>query len=274
MDKRIDTAAAWLIRHELSLVVLLAALALGAIPVVLGHIGLSWDALNHHVYLGWTAEHNRFDRDYLAASYQAYTFPYLYWPVYRLALGGASGVTAGIALAMIHVTAVPALWLLARACAPGEGWYHVAMRWLAVVLAFASGVVLSFFDSTANDLMAAIPLVWAVALAFQPWDHHHPRWLTPQRAVLMSAFFAGVSVAFKLSNGPLAVLLPLIWIMHGVGLRARLVLVIQAGFLGALGFLLTYGYWGAQLWAHFGNPIYPFYDGWFEPLRSATGWSR
>jgi hypothetical protein len=37
------------------------------------------------------------------------------------------------------------------------------------------------------------------------------------------------------------------------------------------GFSLAYGYWGWQLWSHFGNPIHPFYDNLFEPLRSALG---
>lgn len=265
---------AWLIRWELVLVLIAGALALGSIPVALGHIGLSWDALNHHIYLGWSVEHNRFDRDYLAASYQAYTFPYLYWPIYKLALGGASGVTAGLVMALIHVTAVPAVWLLARSCVPGASAFDIAMRWCAVVLAFASGVVLSFFDSTANDLMAAIPLVWAVALALQLFDDNCPSWLAPHRAVMLSGLLAGVSVAFKLSNGPIAILLPLLWVAHPGSLRQRASLLLQGGALGAVGFLLAYGYWGAQLWTHFGNPIYPFYDHWFEPLRALAGWQR
>ena len=48
-------------------------------------------------------------------------------------------------------------------------WFDVAMRLLAVALAFMSGVILSLFDSTSNDLMAAVPLVWALALAMEPW---------------------------------------------------------------------------------------------------------
>jgi len=274
MGRRADHLATWVVSREWVLIVIAGALALGSIPIALGHIGLSWDGLNHHIYLGWSAEHNRFDNDYLAASYQAYTFPYLYWPVYRLALAGASGITAGIVLAMIHVMAVPAIWLLARTCIPGSSWFDLTMRWLAVALAFMSGVVLSFFDSTANDLSAAIPLLWSVALAFQPWDAHRPRRLRPHRALLLSGFLAGVSVAFKLSNGPIAILLPLVWIAQPGTLRDRLSLVLQACVLSAVGFAACYGYWGVQLWTHFGNPIYPFYDSWFEPVRALAGWSR
>jgi len=50
---------------------------------------------------------------------------------------------------------------------PGSGADDVAMRFMAVLLAFLSGVVLSLFDSTSNDLLAAAPLVWSVALALE-----------------------------------------------------------------------------------------------------------
>ena len=89
-------------RLRLQLAALLPGLALSgalaATGIALGHIGLSWDALNHHIYLGWTAEQPRFDRDYLAALYQGYLFPYLYWPAYKLAVGGASYITVFVGL--------------------------------------------------------------------------------------------------------------------------------------------------------------------------------
>src|SRR5206468_634433 len=41
---------------ELGGITLLAWLALASIPFALGGIGLGWDALNHHIYLGWVAQ--------------------------------------------------------------------------------------------------------------------------------------------------------------------------------------------------------------------------
>lgn len=68
-----------LLRWELPFVGVFAWIAFISIPLFLGEIGISWDALNHHIYLGWTAGRPRFDLDFLAASYQSYQFPYLYW---------------------------------------------------------------------------------------------------------------------------------------------------------------------------------------------------
>lgn len=257
---------------ELVTLLIAAWLSFASIPLALGGIGLSWDALNHHVYLGWIADRLRFDRDFLAASYQSFQFPYLYWPFFKLFDSGISGTWAGVALVSLNLLAVPPLWMLARQCVPEASWYGVAMRWLGVALAFLTGVVLSMFDSTANDLLAAIPLVWAVALALEFEDEHRPGWLTQARMIGLSGFCAGAAVAFKLSNGPLAILLPVLWGLRAPALGRRIASITRGCAATLTGFVLVYGYWGWQLWVHYGNPIYPFGDPWFEVLRNWTGW--
>jgi hypothetical protein len=145
---------------------------------------------------------------------------------------------------------------------------------MAVTLAFLGGVTLSMLDSTSNDMFAAIPLLWAVALAFVAAE------LSPAqpRKILfctaLSGLCAGVAVAFKLSNGPLVLILPLAWLMPAGSIAHRAQRLFIASALTVLGTFLAYGYWGWQLWVHTGNPIYPFHDAWFEPLRAATGWRR
>jgi len=261
-----------LLRWEWFFIFLLAAVVFVSIPLSLGEIDLSWDALNHHIYLGWTAEHPRFDKDFVAAGYQAYQFPYLYWPVYKLAAGGWSGAAAGVILSTLHLIAVPPVWMLARTCMPGRTGFDVAMRLLAVALAFMTGVILSQFDSTSNDLMAAVPLVWALALAMEPMDKARPAWLTPRLAVALSGLFAGMAVAFKLSNGPVALVLPMVWLLTASNTRSRLVHAALGSLTTLAACALLYGHWGTLLWNHFGNPIYPFYDHWFAPLRSLMVW--
>lgn len=261
------------LRREGLLVILLAWGCLLAIPLSLGRFGLGWDALNHHIYLGWTAQQERFDRDFLGAGFQSFQSPYLYWPVFRMATGGWSGMSTGVVLASLHLVAVWPVWMLARLCAPGGTVFDLAMRILAVVLALMSSVVLSVFGASMNDLLAAAPLVWAVALAMEPAANVGMASAAARRNVLLSGVCAGLSVGLKLSNGPLAILLPGLWMLCARGLRARSTAVLL-GTLGALaGFLVAYGYWGWELWRHFGNPIFPFYDHWFAPLRAWVGWA-
>ncbi|NNU44875.1 hypothetical protein [Ramlibacter montanisoli] len=230
-------AAAWLLQREAWVVCLAGAAIFAAIPLWLGYMGISWDALNHHIYLGWTAEQPRFDRDFVAAAYQSYQFPYLYWPFYKLAMAGVSGATAGAVLALLHATAIPAVWMIARSCIPGEDLFAAGMRLLAVLLAFLTGAVLSLFDATSNDLMAAIPLLWAYAFALRPLAVADASAL---RCALVSGAFAGMAVAFKLSNGFLVVVLPLLWTWPAGTVSARLVRCVAAG--------LPAGGPGAVLW--------------------------
>jgi hypothetical protein len=260
-------------RAELCALLIGAWAAFAAIPLALGGIGLSWDALNHHVYLGWIAEHPRFDRDYLAASYQSFQYPYLYWPFYKLFETGMAGKWAGVVLVTFNLFAVPPLWMLARAFVPSADWYGLVMRWLAVALAFMSGVTLSMFDSSANDLLAAIPLVWSLALAIEARNARRPAWLSVRMLLCASGFFAGAAVAFKLSNGPLAILMPLLWVLPGRSLRQWFADVAWACMATLAAVLLLYGPWGWQLWSHYGNPVYPFFDGYFVAPRAWTGWA-
>lgn len=261
-------------RAELCFVLLLAWLAFLSVPLVVAPMGLSWDALNHHIYLGWIADRSRLDQDFLAAGYQTLSYPYLYWPVYKLAAAGAGPLATGLVMASIQALGVPAVWLIARACIPGGTMVDATMRTLAVVLAYLSGVTLAQHDSTSNDMMAAIPFVWAMALALEA---SRPERQNTRRLLLVgSGLLAGVSVGFKLSNGPLAVLLPLLWIFAGTGAqvtaRQRLIDTTLAGFATLLGAIAAYGYWGVELWNRYGNPLYPFYDSLFAPLRAMTGW--
>lgn len=271
LDRAVPAA---LLRWEGALICLVAWAFLLSIPLSLGELGLSWDALNHHIYLGWTAEQHRFDLDFLGAGYQSFTSPYVSWPFYRMAASGWTGASAGAVLATLHVIAVWPVWMLARACAPGPAVFDVAMRALAVSLALLSGVILSAFGSSMNDLLAAAPLVWAVALALEPAARN--RDMPPaaaRRYVVLSGACAGFAVAMKLSNGPLAILMPGLWLLSAREWRGRIGAVVLGCLSVLMGFLLGYGHWGWLLWRHFGNPVFPFYDHWFAPMRAWLGWA-
>jgi hypothetical protein len=266
-------APAALLRREGLLVCLLAWAAFVSIPLSLGGIALTWDTLNHHVYLGWTAQQQRFDRDFLGAGYQSFTSPYLYWPLYRMAIAGWSGLAAGVLLASLHVVVVWPLWMLARVCVPGPTVFDVTMRALAVALGLFSGLVLSVFGTTLNDLLAATPLVWSVALAMQPAARTDMPLASARRYVLWSGLCAGLSVALKLSNGPLAILLPALWLFCARGLVQRMVMAVLGGLATIVAFVVGYAPWGWLLWRYYGNPLFPFNDHWFAPLRALVGWA-
>jgi len=239
-----------------SLTVLLA-LGLAAVPLLSGTWGWSWDALNHHVYLGLIAEQPRWHLDVSPASVQSWQYPYLYWPVYRLSQSSIPGAWAGaIWSAGLVVLLMPPLWLTARKLLPAQGgrWQGVFERTSACLLGFSGLVVLSSLGTTANDPLAALPLLWAVAIMLSEQT-------SDRRAALASALW-GVSVAFKASN-LLAVPMLLVWWWQRPGWPFPL----QRGALlavgSALGFALAYLPWGWQLWQQTGNPFHPLLGAWF-----------
>jgi hypothetical protein len=259
-----------LLRWEPYVVCAIAWAALLAPSVSAGALGLSWDALNHHIYLGWTAEHPRFGQDFLAAGNQSYQFPYLYWPMYKMANLGWTGLSAALVLASLQALAIPAVWMIARVCIPGPSVFDVALRSLAVLLGLLSGVVLSMLDSTQNDPLAAVPLVWAIAFAARAIDPGLDV-VAARRRVVLSGALAGLSVAAKLSNGPLAIVLPGLWLLASGCLRARVVTVAAGSVTTVAAFILAYGYWGLQVWRDTGNPFHPFLRGLFPVFRLLGG---
>ena len=241
--------ALWL---ELTLLTLAAALGAAAIPWCTGYFGWSWDALNHHIYLGMTAEHPRWDLDVIPANYQSYQYPYLYWPVYRLSLWNTSGALVGALWAAFQAALLlPPVWCLCRQLLPAAGavfggWLE---RSVGCLLAFSSLIVLTGLETTANDLLAAVPLLWALVLALRLPG-------TPTSTVAAAALL-GVAAAFKLSNGLFVpLLLVWLWVPGGPWLPWRRALLLGAGY-GA-GFGLLYAPWGWQLWRVTGNPFHPY----------------
>ena len=97
---------------------------------------------------------------------------------------------------------------------------------------------------------------------------------SPALAENGSGVLAGLSVAFKLSNGPLALVLPVVWVLGPGGARAVATRIVIGGTATVLGFVIAYAPWGWQLWQQFGNPVYAWYDPLFDPLRALLGWRR
>lgn len=244
------TRALWI---ELLVLTGLAAALAATVTLDAGEWAWSWDALNHHIYLGLVSEAPRWHLDVSAANVQSYQYPYLYWPVYRISTLPISGAHAGAIWSAFQVMMVlPPVWLASLHLLPAEGPAAQATfeRVMACVLAGSSVVVLAAIGTTSNDLMAAVPLVWAVALmsAQRPSD---------RRAGAAAALW-GVSTAFKWSNG-LALPLLLLWWWRGERPHLSLQRGARIALWATAGFGLAYAPWGWQLWRFNGNPFHPFF---------------
>jgi len=243
---------------EALVLTLLAAAGGAALAWQAGRWGWSWDALNHHVYLGLIAEHPRWELDVLAANYQAYVYPYLYWPIYRISLMDGDGLTVLMVWAAAQsAMLLPPIWLAAhRLLSPSNmaRWELPLARGAACMLAYSSAIVLLAVGTTSNDLLATLPLLWALAL-------HLGQPQLDRRAFTCAALW-GVSTAFKWSNGLMLPVLLFWWWQSAVPhLPLRRGAAIALG--AAIGFGVAYLPWGVQLWQFTGNPFYPYFQGLF-----------
>lgn len=222
-----------------------------SIPVLNGGLGLSWDALNHHIYLGWSAEGNRLAMDFWAAGSQSYQHPYLYWPAYKLMQAGASGTLASVVLCTLNALIVPPLWIMSRQLISGDGWVEVSTRLVCLALGLSSPLVISVVGTTSNDILSAMPMMWAIAL------------LLPGSAKLYPSIFGGlligISIAFKLSNAPIAIAVPFLVLASSENQRSKFSKLVALGAFTLLGYLIAYLPWGLQLLHHYGNFYYPIH---------------
>lgn len=242
-----------------------------SVPVSRGGIGLGWDSMNHHIYLGWVASQPRFDLDFFAAASQSYQFPYTYWPIYKMAEMGWPGWLVGCVWALLHATAVLPLWLMAKSLIRGDALSAMMFRGMAALFGVLNILVLKSVESTGNDVLVALPYLWALALAVSHLGHEHSHRNLNRHSLLVGGL-GGASVALKLSNGVLVPLLPLVCLCFAGTLdrRIQFALACCAGIL--LGWLVLYGPWGWTLWQEFGNPVFPFYDSAFDHLRELFHW--
>ena len=224
---------------------------------------ITFDALNHHFYLGAVAaDHGRMARDFLAAGLQAYQAPYAHLPLAAMtrALWPTWAVLA--TLATLQSLAIPALWCICAALFPAATAADRLRRLGAVAAALASPVVLGQIGSTFVDLTAAIPLLAAVALLLAPGASLPGG----SRRIVAAGALAGISVALKLTNAPFAAALPVFTLLAGARVRPlqrlRHSIVLAASMAGA--FALAYAPWGAALWSTRDNPFFPLFNGWFR----------
>lgn len=245
---------------ELAAMTALAAMAVTICAVEIGHFGLSWDALNHHIYLGMFAESPRWDFDVAAAGSQSYQYPYLYWPVYRLSRIVGHGAHFGAVWAAFQtICVIPPLWLVVYRLLPDGSasngfWLPRLERFVACVLALLCLPVLAALGTTSNDLLASVPLLWGLVFAVGfPGNN---------RAAVAAGALWGVACAFKFSN-VIFFVVPLIAWWRPDATRLPIGLGVGIGVAVVSGFLLAYAPWGWQLWREMGNPFYPYFQALF-----------
>ena len=211
----------------------------------------NWDSAQYHGYLGWAFWGDRLSIDLMAAGFQSYQTPYLYFPFHFLIDIGASPKITVLVFALIHSSNVALVVLIARRLAPEAGWLLFLHCGL---LTFLTPVFLAGLGTSLGDSMATIPMLAAI-YALLGEDY---------RKLYVSGGLAGLSVALKFTLAPFVVLVAILLLYTGRGARGwfKNNLIFGSCALGV--FTVFYLPWGVRLYEQFGNPFFPLFNDFFQ----------
>ncbi|MCD2167615.1 hypothetical protein [Comamonas koreensis] len=247
-----------------SLVFMLAPMFWSAI-----HVGaVTWDAFNHHIYLGRQAiEGSRLSYDYFATGSMSCQYPLGYAPLVWMLDNGWPGKYIFQVLAFLAALSAPASWLIMWSVVPGRTASAAMIRIAATALAMSGVLWWKLQGQTSNDALSMSLEIWAVALAMlcvEGQNEKKTRWQFIFCAVAGS--LAGLGFVIKLSQfiGIAAVACIILFINGKWAYRFQLLSIF--GLSALITFAIMGGAWAIASWDACGSPIYPFMVDYFRNL--------
>lgn len=232
------------------------------------HLGqdVDFDLLNYHFFDPYWLLVNHM-RDIAPAYLQTYYNPLIDIPFY-FGVRDLPSWGVGAAIALVQSLSFPLLYLIARR--------FVASRLLALLLAglgMFTSVAITELGTIMGDTLTAPLVLASVYLALRavssspvdPGGGQSRRAMRLSRrptasagGVVLAGVVAGIAAGLKLSGIPLAVGLVIGFasLAGPVLMRLRVTAIAGAGLI--VGLLISYGWWGYEMTAKFGNPIFPY----------------
>lgn len=216
----------------------------------------NWDLRNYHLYTPTALLDGRFGDDIAAAQLQTWHNPTIDFPFAWLVRAELPGWVVSLWLALPAFLAVLfALRLLDQLWPAGRSATRTAS---AGVMAVAGAAVMPSIGTTFNDAVVAAGMMaslWWIADSQgcrQPWA----TWLP-------AGLMAGLCAGLKLTGALYCVGFIAAALVCGPTRAApwRLLALAAGGIAGAA---LTAGPWALHLWQEHGNPLFPYFNEWFQ----------
>lgn len=256
-DTTLHMSAPWLL---LAAPVLFATLA-----VILGKEA-GWDFQNYHWYNPFALLNERFGFDIAVGHHATYYNPFADVPFYVVATYAPAWV-AGAYLGALFGVVVTLIGAIAYHVMPLPNLRQRLTLSAALALAAAlGGGALPTLGNTSNDVPSAIGIFAALlVLVMRPLQRHMPEagGRMPHLWIL-AGIFAGASVGLKLTNMIYALGLCAATCAAVSGWNRRLANLTWLGLGMAVGFILFGGYWTLRLWQYGANPVFPYFNHFFQ----------
>lgn len=218
-------------------------------------VDLNWDLLNYHFYTGYAYWSGR-SFDLSAANMQSFFHPGLnvlpYVVLSKLPFPYSSWV-----ILVFQLLSVPALLLIAKELGKSVAWLaEGGGRVLGVMITILSPLWISELGTTFFSSSSAPLVLWGLFFILRDA-------VRKDTDLVVAGFLLGLAAGLKLTNALYAIASVVSVVVVLWGRPNWLRLFICFGASGVAGALLTVSwYWG--LWARWGNPVFPLYNGYFH----------
>jgi hypothetical protein len=245
---------------------LVACLLAAGFASVAARLDVNWDLKNYHFYNAYAFVTGRLGWDIAPAQLQTYHNPLLDLPFYYLVQEIPSPRV--IAFLMASTTGVAAFCLLRILAAIFPR--GAADRWLWIGAAFIAGMTGSMGRAVLGSTMNEWPPAMLVMLSLAILVTSTAARGSPRTAeVAIASLLVGFAVGLKLTYGLFGVGFAISLAAFGT-VRERFLRAVLGGVFLGVGFLATYGFWGATLYREFGNPFFIYFNAifqspWWEP---------
>jgi hypothetical protein len=254
------------------------------VPIIFGLYSLgqgadsNWDVRNYHLYNAFAFLNGKLSIDLAPAGMQSYFNPLLDVPFYLMAMH-LPAMLVGFVMGVVHGLNFPLL--LGICCMTlsdlPEATRYQTPFWLALAGCVTANF-LSAIGNTMGDDTTSLFSLGALLIVLYVW----PRLAQFRIPMIATLFLAGVvsgaGAGLKLTTAVFSVALCAGLLFAPVSIPARLRAAFVFGVGVLMGLAMTGGFWFAELWHRYGNPLYPQFSSVFpSPLTSRvsvvdTGW--
>lgn len=232
----------------------------GILSILLGQ-DVSFDLRNYHLYQPYALLNSRFGFDIIPAGIHTYFNPIIDVPYYLSFVLLQDFPRINAFLQGIWYGGVLCLaWKLVNLFFPGKSAEEKFLRWLSFLMGVSGVALISQIGRSHNEVPLAFVNLSAAYLLLKEKPS------SPKAAKLWvwAALLTGIGVGLKYTSAPVAVGAGLAGLYLWKTSHASWKIFWKCTVAGLGGFFLSNGYFMGRLTYYFGNPFFPFFNGFFH----------
>jgi len=248
----------------------------GILTLFLGQ-DANWDLRNYHLYNPFAWLHDRIDFDMVPAQVANFYNPLLHIPFYW-AVMSLPPMLMGFLLGAIQGLNFPLLVGITRCVmGPEDGLKIKRPEWhyfLAAFIGLLGAGTLAELGTTFADNIISLPLLLSLWLLLRRYQDLLTE-TTPSLFLLVAGagLLTGLAPGLKQPSAVFAVGWCAAFLFLPVPWSRRILLAFCFGVGVLLGIASAGGFWMRELWIHFGNPLFPYFNDVFHsPLGAAASY--